>query len=312
MNRYLIYISYIGTHFKAFTKTKANGEIITPTTIGVLEDAMQRLRTKNPINVRTISVFIYLNFFRTDAGVHAINSAVFVDLERSNSEPYDCNYITSKLNQALEETPHQIRVNGAQRVPNTFNQHINGVKSRTYLYRLGVIKKNRNIDYTIDEKYRCYFMHSDEFDIDRFKQAAQMIQGMHDFRTFMTINNDAHLRASFAVRKMNYVKVERAQALTVKPIEHEENVDYWNLTFNAQSFLYRQIRRIVGTLVTFAQGNISQRDLYEMLTIPSQNSFKRKITVAPAHGLYLANIEFRERCLTEEIYENHHCMKKCQ
>lgn len=104
---------------------------------------------------------------------------------------------------------------------------------------------------------------------------------------------------------MNYVKIERGHALTVQPFRHEENVDYWNIIFNAQSFLYRQIRRTVGTMVSLAKGHISQRDVYEMLTIPSHNTFNSKIASAPAHGLYLADIEFRERCLVEEIYESH-------
>lgn len=80
--------------------------------------------------------------------------------------------------------------------------------------------------------------------------------------------------------------------------KHESNVDYWDIVFNAQSFLYRQIRRIVGALVAVAKGRLTKRDLYEMLTIPSQESFSNKISVAPPHGLYLANIEFRPKCFT--------------
>lgn len=97
------------------------------------------------------------------------------------------------------------------------------------------------------------------------------------------------------------MKIERGHALTVQPFEHGNNVEYWNIIFNAQSFLYRQIRRIVGTLVAAAKGKITQRDIYEMLTIPSQRSFCKQINVAPAHGLYLADIEFREKCLTNEM-----------
>lgn len=98
---------------------------------------------------------------------------------------------------------------------------------------------------------------------------------------------------------MNYVKVERSQALRIQP--YENDIDYWDITFNAQSFLYRQIRRIMGSLVAVAKGKITQRDLYEMLTIPAQHSFCNRITVAPSHALYLANIEFRQKCLTHEL-----------
>lgn len=92
------------------------------------------------------------------------------------------------------------------------------------------------------------------------------------------------------------MKIERSYAHTVQPFEHSDHVNYWNITFNAQSFLYRQIRRIVGTLVAVAKGRLSQRELYEMLTIPSQQSFNNKVCVAPANGLYLTDIEFRPKC----------------
>lgn len=159
-----------------------------------------------------------------------------------------------------------------------------------------------------------------------------MFEGRHDFRTFMSINNDVHVsynssqiansrqkpihialnnlnnllqkKPSFAIRKINHVKIERGQALTVQPFEHRNNIIYWNIIVNAQSFLYRQIRRVVGTLVAAAKGKITQRDLYEMLTIPSQTSFSNKINVAPAYGLYLADIEFREMCLTHETQQS--------
>lgn len=107
-------------------------------------------------------------------------------------------------------------------------------------------------------------------------------------------------KPSYSIRRINYVKVERSHPHTVQAFEHENHVDYWNITLNARSFLYRQIRRIVGALVAAAKGRITERDLYEMLTIPSKESFHKKIKPAPPNGLYLANIEFREKCLIPE------------
>lgn len=97
---------------------------------------------------------------RTDAGVHALNSAVVVDLERMNGKPFTCDYITTTLNDSFEENSHQIRVNRTEMVPNSFNECFNVVKSRTYLYRLGIIKPNLNINTNIEEKSRCYFRYS--------------------------------------------------------------------------------------------------------------------------------------------------------
>lgn len=87
----------------------------------------------------------------------------------------------------------------------------------------------------------------------------------------------------------------------MEPFDLGDNVQYWDIIVNAQSFLYRQIRRMIGTMIAVAKGHITQRDLYEMLTIPSQESFSNRINVVPAHGLYLADIEFREKCFTENV-----------
>lgn len=72
----------------------------------------------------------------------------------------------------------------------------------------------------------------------------------------------------------------------------KKNIDYWNIKINARSFVYRQVRRIVGTLIAIGKNRINEQNIYEMLTIPSQYSLCKGISVVPAYGLYLANIEF--------------------
>lgn len=106
-------------------------------------------------------------------------------------------------------------------------------------------------------------------------------------------------RASFALRTINSIEIERCYPHIIQPFDYHKNIVYWNLTFNARSFVYRQIRRMVGALIGVAKGKITQRDIYEMLTIPSNHHFKcgSGINVAPAYGLYLAEIKFLENSL---------------
>lgn len=56
---------------------------------------------------------------------------------------------------------------------------------------------------------------------------------------------------------------------------------------------------MVGALIAVGEGKMSQRDIYEMLTIPSHNSWNHNVCPAPASGLYLVNVEY-----PEEIYSN--------
>lgn len=95
---------------------------------------------------------------RTDAGVHALNSAVVVDLQRNNGKLFEEDYISSSMNRFFEESKHEIRVNKVEVVPNDFNSHGRVVKSRTYIYRLGIIKPGRDFINKLEESQRCLFL----------------------------------------------------------------------------------------------------------------------------------------------------------
>lgn len=111
------------------------------------------------------------------------------------------------------------------------------------------------------------------------------------------------MRPSFATRKINYIKIEPSRPHTIQSLDRDCNIQYWDIVINAPSFLYRQIRRMMGTFVAAAQHRITLRDVYEMLTIPSNTEFLNRINVVPAHGLYLVDIEFRPKCLLYDIIE---------
>ena len=53
-----------------------------------------------------------------------------------------------------------------------------------------------------------------------------------------------------------------------------------------------QVRRIVGTLIAVATGRISLEEVKYMLDTPSKHSWDNRIVVAPAHGLYLLDVEY--------------------
>lgn len=97
---------------------------------------------------------------------------------------------------------------------------------------------------------------------------------------------------SYTIRQLNYVKIERSAVHKVHPLDQSDSVEYYDILINGQSFLYRQIRRIVGALIAVAKGKMTKRDVYEMLTIPSRYSMHKGMNVIGSDGLYLADIEF--------------------
>lgn len=98
----------------------------------------------------------------TDAGVHALNSYVHVDLQRPSGEPYPARNVTFYLNKFFGRENLQIRIQKTEIVPDTFHARYSA-KRRTYLYRLAIAKYERadnqkNTAYVpIDEYDRCFF-----------------------------------------------------------------------------------------------------------------------------------------------------------
>lgn len=250
---------------------------------------------------------------RTDKGVHALHSAVHVDLERQNGEPYDVKYLTATLNRNLYNGGLPIRVLRVDIVPETFHCRYNA-KGRTYLYRLAIAKDyyleegyRRRANYInfvpIEEANRCWFLPNPQIDIERVKEASQLFVGRHDYRTFMNAKrkNDKSDHPMYTIRKIDEITIEPGRPLTTTTTDRNPDLyNYWDIQLKGRSFLYKQVRRIIGTLVSHGEGRISEKDIYEMLTIPSKYNWISKIPVAPPYGLYLAKVDYDISALQNE------------
>lgn len=100
---------------------------------------------------------------------------------------------------------------------------------------------------------------------------------------------------SYAIRTINSIAIEPSHAHSIQQCDnHQNDVEYISITFNARSYVHRQIRRVVNAIIGHALGRLTKRDIYELLTIPSKEF---KMGSAPSHGLYLANIEFYQKAM---------------
>lgn len=109
-----------------------------------------------------------------------------------------------------------------------------------------------------------------------------------------TQQNSERDHAFFTMRRVDSITIRPAAAVTTAKEFAESKYDYWNIEIKGRSFLYRQVRRMVGVILATAQGKIRHRDAYEMLTIPSTNSWVPTASTAPAYGLYLLRVEYNE------------------
>ncbi|XP_055376826.1 tRNA pseudouridine synthase-like 1 [Condylostylus longicornis] len=300
MNRYLLNFSYIGTAFRGLQRQIIKSEPYKPDTNTVQGCIETALRNIFPVNKPELILSS-----RTDKGVHSLSNYGHVDLEEINGKSFREEEITSTLNRAFCVNNIPIRIIRTIHIPNSFHCRYNA-KLRTYLYRIAntkkeISKEEKNIHYIayipIEDANRCFYLQK-KIDIDILIKNSKLFQGKHDFRTFMSSskNNEKQKHPMHSIRTIIEISVNRS----IPPInsyEYEkaiENYDYWEIKIIGPSFLYKQIRRIVGTLIAASSGRISSQEIYEMLTIPSKFSWNTKAVVAPPHALYLCEVHYNE------------------
>ena len=196
---------------------------------------------------------------RTDAGVHALGQVAHVDLERE-WEPFR---LGEGLNALLH--PHPIAVLKSERVDSGFDAR-RSARARYYLYRI----VNRRAPLAL-ERGRAWRV-KPALDARAMHDAAQALVGRHDFSTF----RDAQCQAKSPIRTLDRLDVTR-------------DGDEVQIEASALSFLHRQVRSMVGSLVEVGVGRSTAGDLKAALEAADRS---RCGPVAPAHGLYLATVDY--------------------
>ena len=196
---------------------------------------------------------------RTDSGVHALaqvaNFQTDADIESSAFQ--------KGLNSIL---PKDISIISAESVdPEFHSQH--SAHSKIYVYK--ILNRpyssalNRHRTWSIPY-YLC---------IDSIMRAVQYLPGEHDFRAFT--QNGANVKST--VRNIIDASVV---------YRNQENI---KIEIEANGFLKRMVRLIVGTLVQVGKKRITPEDFKEILDSGEKTKF---IYAAPAHGLYLKEVKY--------------------
>lgn len=196
---------------------------------------------------------------RTDAGVHATGQVAHLDLPKS----YRTDSVRDAINARLK--PHPITILRVDEVEDGFDARFSAIR-RHYTYHLinrrSPLALERNRAWLVKPRLEAEAMH----------QAGQRLLGRHDFSTF----RDSECQASSPVR-------------TLEGCDVTAGGDRLEVRLWARSFLHRQVRSIVGSLVYVGLGRWSADDLAAALEARDR---ARCGTVAPAAGLYLTGVEY--------------------
>jgi len=197
---------------------------------------------------------------RTDAGVHAAGQVV--SFRTTSGVPPEG--IQHGTNSRLPET---VSIRSAADVDPDFHAQRSAV-AKHYRYRVF----NRRVRGPLARRYAARI--GRPLDAARMVRAAPHLLGKHDFSSFR-----------------NSGSVDTSPVRTLRRLDIDRKGEYLSLDFEADGFLYRMVRNLVGTLLLVGRGSL---DPDEVGTILSRRDRGAAGPAAPARGL----------CLVEVFYGN--------
>ena len=168
----------------------------------------------------------------------------------------------------LQNSPRDIRIKRADCVPQAFHSRFDAV-AKTYHY----IVDNRPLPSVF---WRNYTYHvSGDLDLGTIREAGELLVGTKDFASFQTSGSSART----SVRSIYHLRVSESEGLITFAIR-------------ANGFLYNMVRNIVGTLLEVGKGRLAVHQIPDIIAAQDRS---RAGPTAPAHGLYLVDVEYDGR-----------------
>lgn len=193
---------------------------------------------------------------RTDSGVHALGQVANFS---TVSDMPSCDMLNA-LNSLLDP---DVRIVEAGDVPLDFNARYDAVK-RVYRYEI------THRPTSVWRRFRWYVKWSMEK--GAMREAAEYLIGEHDFSAF------------------TYKDETRSPWITVSKITIDEiEPGGLALGFEANRFLRKMVRMLVGTLVEVGRLKMHPEEVYETLKSCDRT---RAGPCAPPHGLFLVRVEY--------------------
>ncbi|MFT5199038.1 MAG: tRNA pseudouridine38-40 synthase [Planctomycetota bacterium] len=196
---------------------------------------------------------------RTDAGVHALGQVAYLRLSAvADPEP-----LLHSVNEAL---PSGIHVSSLVRAADGFHARHDAVR-RSYLYQ--IIRRRTAFS------RRYAWSVSEQLDVSAMASAAQCFVGRHDFSRFC--------------------ERPKAQSSTIVVVDDVQIVEAGELLLvriSASHFLWRMVRRLVGSLVQVGAGRLSPEDLARHVNDPTAPGELPSKSTAPSSGLFLERVEY--------------------
>ncbi len=198
---------------------------------------------------------------RTDAGVHALRQVVHLKIPELS-----INLTPRQLQHGFNDLlPHDINVLKVTNAPDDFHARHDAI-GRYYLYQISTRR-------TALAKNLVWWI-KDSLDAAAMNEAAKMLIGRHDFRSFCETEDGK--------KQSTIVVVEKSEVFT--------DGDLICFRIGASHFLWKMVRRIVGMLAEVGRGDLTY-DAFERL-LKFESNVPAKFT-APPSGLFLEKVLYK-------------------
>ncbi|MDR2882633.1 MAG: tRNA pseudouridine(38-40) synthase TruA [Alistipes sp.] len=197
---------------------------------------------------------------RTDTGVHAAFYVAHFDTAREIADAADFLYHANSI------LPPDIALRGLRRVADDAHARYDA-RAREYTYYVVPFK----------DPFRAgtAWQYTVPLDVEVMNRAAAYLTEVDDFTTFAKLGGG---------NKTNICRVTTARWLRFEDGTLE-------FTIRADRFLRNMVRAIVGTLVDVGRGKITPE---RFAAAVDARDLSRASGGAPAHGLFLTDIEYRQ------------------
>ena len=193
---------------------------------------------------------------RTDAGVHALGQVFHFDATWKHGP--------ERLRAALRSTlPPTIQIKSLRVAAPEFHARFSAT-GKIYVYHLFLGDADpftRPFAWAIEKP----------LDIEAMKAAAAGLRGKHDFRAFSALNGPPKEDTVRDLRRFELVR--RGPRVRI--------------TFEADGFMYKMVRSLVGGLMSVGEGKLTPAQLREILLSGKRTTL---VQTAPPQGLFLVKV----------------------
>lgn len=201
---------------------------------------------------------------RTDRGVHALEQVA--NFKTRSKRPLAV--IQKALNALL---PDDITIRKVEEIQARFHAQYSA-KSKTYRYTV----LNRETRSSLDRNF--YLLYPWKLNIPLLRQEAKSLIGRHDFKSFQS-SDPAQKSLPF----------EKNSVRTLKHIDIKKEGDYIYINIEANGFLYKMARNIIGSLLEVGRGHLPKGSLKKIL---ARKERVKTLKTAPPQGLCLINVRY--------------------